>query len=99
MGGGIVSESPSGKPETGGTGVPPVLSEKITRRHLPHWQLAGAIYFLTWRCAAGVVLIEAERDIVLAAILHWDASRWDVLAAVVMPDPLHLFASPFAHVA
>ena len=54
-------------PQPGGTGVPPVLSEKITRRHLPHWQIAGATYFLTWRCADGVTLSEAERDIVLAA--------------------------------
>jgi REP element-mobilizing transposase RayT len=82
------------EPQPGGTGVPPVLSEKITRRHLPHWQLAGATYFLTWRCTAGVVLTEDERDIVLAAILHWDASRWDVLAAVVMPDHVHVLAYP-----
>jgi REP element-mobilizing transposase RayT len=84
------------EPQPGGTGVPPVLSEKITRRHLPHWQLAGATYFLSWRCAAGVTLTEAERDVVLAAILHWDATRWDVLAAVVMPDHVHVLACPLA---
>ena len=66
-----------GEPQPGGTGVPPVLSEKITRRHLPHWQIAGATYFLTWRCAAGTTLTEAERDIVLAAIRHWEGIRWD----------------------
>ena len=82
------------EPQPGGTGVPPVLSEKITRRHLPHWQLAGATYFLTWRCAAGITLTEAERDIVLAAIRHWDEIRWDVFAAVVMPDHVHLLACP-----
>jgi REP element-mobilizing transposase RayT len=85
----IVSE-----PQLGGTGVPPVLSEKITRRHLPHWQLAGATYFLTWRCAAGVTLTAAERDIVMAAIRHWDGTRWDVFAAVVMPDHVHVLACP-----
>jgi REP element-mobilizing transposase RayT len=79
---------------SGGTGVPPVLAEKITRRHLPHWQLAGAIYFLTWRCASGVVLTEAERDIVLAAIRHWDTIRWDVFAAVVMPNHVHTLVCP-----
>jgi len=78
----------------GGTGVPPVLSEKITRRHLPHWQLAGATYFLTWRCATGVVLTEPQRDTVLAAIRHWDAIRWEVFAAVVMPDHVHVLACP-----
>ena len=80
----------------GGTGVPPVLVEKVTRRHLPHWQLAGATYFLTWRCASGVILAEAERDIVMAAVLHWDSTRWDVLTAVVMPDHVHVLACPLA---
>jgi REP element-mobilizing transposase RayT len=96
----IVSEPQSaGRGEsgrTGGTGVPPVLSEKITHRHLPHWQLAGATYLLTWRCAAGVLLTEAERDIVLAAIRHWDTIRWDVFAAVVMPDHVHALVCPLS---
>lgn len=81
--------SPSG-------GAPPVRSETFTRRRLPHWQLPGATYFLTWRCADGVTLDEAERDIVLAAVRHWDAVRWDVLAAVVMPDHVHVLACPRA---
>ena len=37
----------------GGTGVPPVQGEKISRRHLPHWQREGAVYFLTWRQPQG----------------------------------------------
>jgi REP element-mobilizing transposase RayT len=82
------------EPRPGGTGVPPVLSEKITRRHLPHWQRAVATYFLTWRCLAGITLTEAERDIVLAAIRYWDTVRWDVFAAVVLPDHVHVLASP-----
>src|SRR5262249_12359976 len=57
-------------------------------------QIAGATYFLTWRCATGVTLSEAERDIVLAAIRHWDGTRWDVLVAVVMPDHVHVLACP-----
>jgi REP element-mobilizing transposase RayT len=84
------------QPQPGRTGVPPVLAEKITRRHLPHWQLAGATYFLTWRCATDIVLAEAERDIVLATIRHWDTIRWDVFAAVVMPDHVHVLVCPLA---
>jgi REP element-mobilizing transposase RayT len=56
--------------------------------------MAGAIYLVNWRCAAGVTLTEAERDVVLAAVLHWDAIRWEVLAAVVMPDHVHVLAQP-----
>ena len=80
----------------GGTGVPPVLGEKITRRHLPHWQREGAVYFLTWRCAKGVILSETERDFVLCAIRHWDGKRWKVYAAVVMPNHVHVLAQPLA---
>jgi REP element-mobilizing transposase RayT len=80
----------------GGTGVPPVQGEKISRRHLPHWQREGAVYFLTWRCAKAIVLSEAERDMALSAILHWDKKRWKVYAAVVMPDHVHVLAQPLA---
>jgi putative transposase len=31
---------------------------------------------------------------VLAAIRHWDGIRWDVLAAVVMPDHVHVPVCP-----
>jgi REP element-mobilizing transposase RayT len=82
--------------QAGGTGVPPVQGEKISRRHLPHWQREGAVYFLTWRCAKAVELSEAERDMVMSAIRHWDGKRWKVYAAVVMPDHVHLLALPLA---
>jgi REP element-mobilizing transposase RayT len=42
------------------------------------------------------MLTESERDIVLAAIRYWDGIRWNVLAAVVMPDHVHVLACPLA---
>jgi REP element-mobilizing transposase RayT len=78
----------------GGTGVPPVRGEKITRRQLPHWQIQGAVYFVTWRCASGVVLTPEERQIAISAIRHWDSHRWRVYAAVVMPDHVHVLVQP-----
>jgi REP element-mobilizing transposase RayT len=85
-----------GNQRDGGTGVSPVRGERITRRNLPHWQREGAVYFLTWRCAAGVTLAEAERTMVLSAIHHWDNQRWKVYAAVVMRDHVHVLAQPLA---
>jgi REP element-mobilizing transposase RayT len=35
-----------------------------------------------------------EADELLAAIRHWDGIRWDVFAAVVMPDHVHVLACP-----
>lgn len=80
--------------QDGGTGVPPVEGDKVTRRHLPHWQREGAVYFLTWRCAKGVILSESERDTALSAILHWNGKRWKVYVAVVMPDHVHALSQP-----
>jgi REP element-mobilizing transposase RayT len=74
----------------------PLQGERITRRHLPHWQVEGATYFLTWRCVLSVTLAAPERDIVLAAIRHWDNIRWSIYTAVVMPDHVHLIARPLS---
>jgi len=76
------------------SGLPPVVVERVNRRHLPHWQRAGATYFLTWRCAQGVILTDGERDVVLSSIRHWDGVHWEVFAAVVMPDHVHVLTCP-----
>lgn len=96
---------PAGKKKragTGGTGVSPecrpafgpVSSElQVTRRNLPHWQLGGASYFVTFRVKQGR-LSEQERRLVLAACLHWHERKWRLYAVVVMPDHVHLLVQP-----
>lgn len=79
---------------TGGTGVPPVRSFKITRRTLPHWQAPGSIYFLTWRCKQGIVLSPEEQTIALEALRYWDNRKWTLYAAVIMPDHVHALVQP-----
>lgn len=94
---------------TGGTGVPPVSCQapspsgtglrpvsaklRITHRNLPHWQLGGATYFVTFRVKEGT-LSEEERAQVLSACLHWQPHKWQVYAIVVMPNHVHLLARP-----
>jgi REP element-mobilizing transposase RayT len=82
--------------KTGGTGVSPVQSFKITRRTLPHWQDPGRVYFLTWRCKKGEVLSSEERTIALEALQYWDGRKWTLYAAVVMPDHVHALAQPLS---
>jgi len=72
---------------------PSITREVTSRRNLPHWQIPGATYFITFRSAVGVLSPE-ERDITMSAIRHWDGVRLDLHAAVVMPDHLHLLLSP-----
>jgi REP element-mobilizing transposase RayT len=66
----------------------PELTE--TRRNLPHLQAPESTYFVTFRCREGLLLSEPEREIVMAAIRHWDSIRIELNAAVVMPNHVHL---------
>jgi len=82
------------KKRPGGTGFQPVQNFHCTRRNLPHWQLPGSVYFITWRCLTGQTLSHEERTITLGAIRHWHGIKWQIFAAVVMPDHVHALAQP-----
>ncbi|MFQ5490619.1 MAG: transposase [Phycisphaerae bacterium] len=68
--------------------------EQHTRRNLPHIQVPGKTYFVTFRLKEQDVLSAQERTIVLDACRFWDQQKIDVHAAVVMPDHVHLLFSP-----
>jgi putative transposase len=80
--------------KAGGTGFQPVQSFQITRRNLPHWQKPGRVYFITWRCQNGRFLSKEERTVTLNALRHWDGVKWELYAAVVLPDHVHVLAQP-----
>jgi len=84
------------KKSPGGTGFQPVQNFHCTKRNLPHWQLPGRIYFITWRCLTGITLSSAERSITLDALRHWHGIKWQLYAAVVMPDHVHALARPLS---
>jgi REP element-mobilizing transposase RayT len=77
----------------GGSRLAPQLNvPTFHRRHLPHWQADEPIpYFVTWRLREGQSLLEEkERDLVTAALRHFDGGRYELLAWVVMPDHVHV---------
>ena len=82
-----------------GKGVSPVrkLSRAdelhIHKRSLPHWQLGGSVYFVTFRLHHGE-LNEKEREIVANACRHWHGDRIELFIATVMPDHVHLLFKP-----
>jgi REP element-mobilizing transposase RayT len=80
----------------GGTGFQPVQSFQISRRNLPHWQLPGSVYFITWRCLPCIKLSPGERHITLEALRYWHGIKWQLYAAVVMPDHVHVLAQPLS---
>jgi REP element-mobilizing transposase RayT len=62
---------------------------KITRRHLPHWSLDGAMYYVTFRPASGE-LRSSERALVLNHIKEGDGEYYTLVGCVVMPDHAHV---------
>jgi putative transposase len=66
---------------------------RITRRHLPHWTIEGAIYFVTF-CSHRSTLDSDEQRIIIEHIREGDGKYYDCFAAMVMPDHVHLLLRP-----
>ena len=80
----------------GGTGFPACAQKDelyINRRNLPHWQLPGSTYFITFRVKSGIISND-ERKIVLDSIKYFHKIRYWLTASVVMPDHIHLILKP-----
>ncbi len=71
-----------------------VASLVRSRRFLPHLNLPGATYFVTWKTAVPV-LSESERTTVLNAMLHFEGVRYQAYAAVVMSNHVHWIVRPY----
>ena len=62
---------------------------------MPHWRLAGSVYFVTWRLAPSQAELSAEeRGVIMAALRYFDGSRYELYACVVMPDHVHVLVKP-----
>jgi REP element-mobilizing transposase RayT len=64
------------------------------RRNLPHLQRDAKRHFVTFVTKDRRILPEWAHDIVLESIRHDDALRYNLDAAVVMPDHAHLILTP-----
>jgi valyl-tRNA synthetase len=62
-------------------------------RRLPHHQIGGKAYFVTFRLASGTLSPE-ERRLVADACTHFQGERADVILATVMPDHVHIVLRP-----
>src|SRR5436309_11910424 len=64
------------------------------RRNLPHFERHWAKYAITFATRNHRQLSEKTRDIVLQSILRWKDRRYELYAACVMPDHVHLLIEP-----
>jgi REP element-mobilizing transposase RayT len=64
------------------------------RRMLPHYQKAGRSVFITFCKISRNAFSPEARDAILHHCLYDNGKRYDLHAAVVMPDHLHLLLLP-----
>src|SRR5438874_1305279 len=65
-----------------------------TQRNLPHFEKPWAIYHVIISTIAPRQLSPTARDIAFDCILHWRESRYQLVAACVMPDHAHFIIQP-----
>ena len=66
---------------------------RYSKRNLPHFERPWAKYVITFATRGRVPLTPRSRDVVLKAILH-QRTRFELYAACVMPDHVHLLIEP-----
>src|SRR6266487_4216068 len=79
------------------SGVPPETSSgaKYSRRNLPHFERPWAKYMATFSSVGRQLLAPQARDIVLKSLLFMhEQRRYELYAACVMPDHVHLLFEP-----
>jgi RecG-like helicase/REP element-mobilizing transposase RayT len=62
--------------------------------HLPHFERLWAKYAVTFSTKGKRTLSEGARSVVLESLLHWKAERYELYAACVMPDHVHMLLEP-----
>ena len=62
-------------------------------RNLPHIELDGATYYVTWRTREGT-LTAHEQTLVLETLRYWNGQGITLFAATVMPDHVHAIVKP-----
>lgn len=68
---------------------------RIWERRLPHWELNGAVYFVTFNTWEKLELTLNARQVVMDACLYFNNQRYKTFVLVVMPDHVHLLIQPF----
>jgi RecG-like helicase/REP element-mobilizing transposase RayT len=64
------------------------------RRRLPHFERPWAKYMVTVATRKHRILSDKAKDLVLESVLRWKERRYELYAACVMPDHLHLLIEP-----
>jgi len=72
----------------------PVSELTVRQRNLPHFEIPGRTYHITWRTQGDLQLSPEAREKTLAACHYWHSSKLQCHLACVMPDHVHLLIEP-----
>jgi len=72
----------------------PILEITVRKRSLPHFEIPGFTYYVTWQTHDKLVLSPEARARTLDACHHWHGNKVKCYAACVMPDHVHLLIQP-----
>ena len=76
-------------------GATTLISEATARRRrLPHFEIPGSTYHVTWRTRGNLKLSPEACQKTLDACIHWHARKMKCYIACVMPDHVHLLLQP-----
>ena len=72
----------------------PSAAAIYSKRHLPHFERPWAKYMVTFTTRGKRILSEKSRDAVIESVQRWQSVRYELFAACVMPDHVHLLIEP-----
>jgi alanyl-tRNA synthetase/REP element-mobilizing transposase RayT len=75
--------------------LPDDLGARYSKRRLPHYERPHGIYDVSFSTRQHRVLSPEARTVALNALLHFDQIRYDLFAACVMPDHVHVLFQPW----
>lgn len=76
------------------TKLKPARTPRVYRRNLPHWEIPGSVYFITFRTADELALSDAAKDITFDSIKFHAGKKYKLYACVVMETHIHLILQP-----
>src|SRR4030095_10522423 len=82
-------------PHTRDAYAPRSEGARYSERHLPHFEKPWAIYAVTISTRRCNKLSSSARTVVLNALRHFHEKRYELYAACVMPDRVHLLLQPW----
>jgi primosomal protein N' (replication factor Y) len=71
-----------------------IIEPSARRRNLPHFEIPGSTYHITWQTHDNLVLSPEAREKTLAACHFWHGNKMKCHVACVMPDHVHLLLQP-----